>query len=230
VATRRGWSRDPVGRFEFTEGYGLTDEALLFTYGYVELRAKMPGGRGIWRRSAHGGDHSWPPEFDIAEYYGLRSISASGSPRARCGGEVDDALYVSRSRRIWHTTAAMEPPRVDARRRGETELWGTQVPPMVLCCRTMGEFPLGPRRTGRSTIFRTSSRSDYVRSITARGHREVPRPKGKAIGTGDWWIWPPHPPSSTSPPPRGFGKWHCKPARHRYLARPFPGPFNRNNP
>ncbi len=62
------------GLFEFTQGLVSTHDKFAFTYGYIEIRAKYPGGKGLWPcfwlMPQHQG---WPPEFDIAEYYGGQS-------------------------------------------------------------------------------------------------------------------------------------------------------------
>ena len=58
------------GVFHYTQGLVTSHEKFDFTHGYVEIRAKYPGGKGLWPclwlMPQHNG---WPPEFDIAEYY-----------------------------------------------------------------------------------------------------------------------------------------------------------------
>jgi beta-glucanase (GH16 family) len=63
--------REPAGFFEYSQGLVSTQDKFTFTYGYVEIRAKYPGGKGLWPCFwLMPQDESWPPEFDIAEYYG----------------------------------------------------------------------------------------------------------------------------------------------------------------
>jgi len=63
---------EPIGLFDYSQGLVSTADKFTFTYGYVEIRAKYPGGKGMWPcfwLMPQDGS-SWPPEFDIAEYYG----------------------------------------------------------------------------------------------------------------------------------------------------------------
>ena len=58
------------GVFHYTQGLITSHDKFDFTHGYVEIRAKYPGGKGLWpclwmMPQTQG----WPPEFDIAEYY-----------------------------------------------------------------------------------------------------------------------------------------------------------------
>jgi beta-glucanase (GH16 family) len=63
--------QEPIGLFDYSQGLVSTHDKFNFTHGYIEIRAKYPGGKGLWPcfwlMPAH---QSWPPEFDIAEYYG----------------------------------------------------------------------------------------------------------------------------------------------------------------
>jgi len=63
---------EPIGLFEYSQGLVTTRDHFTFTYGYVEIRAKYPGGKGLWPCFwlMPQDEESWPPEFDIAEYYG----------------------------------------------------------------------------------------------------------------------------------------------------------------
>lgn len=63
---------DPHGIFTYSQGLVSTHDKFHFTYGYIEIRAKFPGGKGLWPCFwlMPQDLSSWPPEFDIAEYYG----------------------------------------------------------------------------------------------------------------------------------------------------------------
>lgn len=62
---------EPIGLFGYSQGLVSTHDKFSFTHGYIEIRAKYPGGKGMWPCFWLMPEHqSWPPEFDIGEYYG----------------------------------------------------------------------------------------------------------------------------------------------------------------
>lgn len=62
---------EPPGTYDYTGGWVSTYGKFDFTYGYVEIRAKYPAGRGMWPAFwTLASDNVWGPEFDIAEYFG----------------------------------------------------------------------------------------------------------------------------------------------------------------
>lgn len=162
---------DPIGRFNYTQGFVSTHDSFSFTYGYVEVRAKMPGGRGMWPTIwLMPLDHSWPPEFDIAEYYAtakhIRFGLATGTMT-----EVrwDDALFVDPSVETeWHTYGFLwEPGHAVWMLDGEVklEIWGNQVPdkPMYLILNNSVSSRFGPSgEPDASTVFPNFFEIDYV--------------------------------------------------------------------
>lgn len=73
--------------FDYTSGMVTTGPApakdgyappgFAFTYGYAEIRAKFPAGRGLWPAFwLMSADRSWPPEIDIVEVLGHRPARA----------------------------------------------------------------------------------------------------------------------------------------------------------
>ncbi|KAB0267732.1 family 16 glycosylhydrolase [Microvirga brassicacearum] len=55
----------------FASGLLTTVRSFSFTYGYVEMRARVPRGRGLWSAFWLAPvDQSWPPEIDILESLG----------------------------------------------------------------------------------------------------------------------------------------------------------------
>lgn len=69
----------PPGVFDYSAGMVSTHDKFAFQYGYVEIRAKFPGGRGVWPCFwLMPQSHQWPPEFDIAEYYAGRKLMHLG--------------------------------------------------------------------------------------------------------------------------------------------------------
>jgi O-antigen/teichoic acid export membrane protein len=57
--------------FPFASGLLTTAPTFSFTYGYVEMRARVPRGRGLWSAFWLAPiDQSWPPEIDVLEALG----------------------------------------------------------------------------------------------------------------------------------------------------------------
>lgn len=60
-----------INGYEYTSGMISSHDKFAFQYGYVEMRAKMPKGRGFWTTFWLGSQaKKWPPEIDISEYLG----------------------------------------------------------------------------------------------------------------------------------------------------------------
>ncbi|MFT4180403.1 MAG: family 16 glycosylhydrolase [Rhizobium sp.] len=57
--------------FAYASGMLTTSGRFSFTYGRVEIRARMPGGKGLWPAFwLLPADRTWPPEIDIFEVLG----------------------------------------------------------------------------------------------------------------------------------------------------------------
>jgi beta-glucanase (GH16 family) len=108
-ADRRGIEGDdPPGKFDFTAGLISSHDKFAFKYGYIEVRAKYPRGPGVWPAFwLIGQGEYWPPEFDIAEYYGGAGIMHYGL----CHGTLKNVEWDSTGDREphaeegWHTYA-----------------------------------------------------------------------------------------------------------------------------
>lgn len=65
--------RPLVENLPFASGVLVTAKSFNQTYGYFEIRAKMPRGRGMWPAFwLIPADLSWPPEIDVVEAHGDR--------------------------------------------------------------------------------------------------------------------------------------------------------------
>ena len=63
--------REEVNGLAYTSGAIATSETFSFTYGYLEMRAKLPKGRGLWPAFwALRPTREWPPELDVVEVLG----------------------------------------------------------------------------------------------------------------------------------------------------------------
>jgi beta-glucanase (GH16 family) len=75
VLTARHKSKNCDGLTKhYTSGLVQTHDRHDFTYGYVEMRAKVPSGLGLWPAFwLVASDFSWPPEIDIVEMFGAEN-------------------------------------------------------------------------------------------------------------------------------------------------------------
>jgi beta-glucanase (GH16 family) len=83
---------DPDGTYQYTAGMVSSHDRFVFTYGYIEIRARFPGGKGVWPCFwLMPQSHQWPPEFDIAEYYGAKKLMHLGL----CHGNFPEVNWAS---------------------------------------------------------------------------------------------------------------------------------------
>jgi beta-glucanase (GH16 family) len=163
---------DPVGTFAYTQGFVSTHDRFSFTYGYVEVRAKMPGGRGVWPTIwLMPSDHSWPPEFDIAEYYATHATLRFGLATGNMIEVNWDELRVTRPEveTDWHIYGLLwEPGRAVWLYDGEVvlEVRGTHVPtcPMYVILNNGVSSRVGPSgEPDATTPLPNFLEVDYVR-------------------------------------------------------------------
>jgi len=65
---------DPVGTFNYTSGWVMSMHKVKFNKGYVEMRVKFPKGEKVWPALWLIPENlSWPPEWDMWEYFGNRN-------------------------------------------------------------------------------------------------------------------------------------------------------------
>ena len=70
-STRRFLQDGTSGMVPYSSGMISSEGRFQFRYGYVEIRARVPKGRGLWPALwLMPADHSWPPEIDIMENVG----------------------------------------------------------------------------------------------------------------------------------------------------------------
>jgi len=92
--------------YPYTSGMVTTRKSFDFTYGYVQIRARIPGGTGTWPALwLLPKNETWPPEIDIMENYGsphtiLTTVfwSASGAVKfahktARTSADLTDSYH-----------------------------------------------------------------------------------------------------------------------------------------
>jgi beta-glucanase (GH16 family) len=168
-SSRRAF-KGPDGTRSYTSGKLSTARKFSFRYGTVEMRAKLPLGRGIWPAfwllPAH--EKSWPPEIDVMEMLGHkpRTIYMSNHRGLWPKTEVDMTSFTGPDFSAGYHLYTLEwAPgwlrwKIDGVVRKETT---TAVPdqPMYLVLNTAvgGKWPGAP---DRSTVFPQRFLVDYI--------------------------------------------------------------------
>lgn len=153
--------------FEYSSGMVSGHDGETFQYGFVEVRARVPAGQGLWPALwLLAGDRVWPPEIDIMEVIGdepgvvHQTLHAPDGSRTRFETEGGDYSQ------DWHTFAVDWRPGsltfyVDGERTGHaTE--GVPDEPMYFLANLAvgGEWPGPP---GPETELPATFSVDHVR-------------------------------------------------------------------
>lgn len=168
---------DPAGTYQYSEGFIASHDKFYQAYGYWEICAKYPAGRGLWPAFwLVPQDRTWPPEFDIAEWFGgntgmFQGIASGEWPDVQWNGQW---TYDTAPTAGWHTYALLwEPGRavfsIDGHPTGSFE--GSYVPdkPMYVVLNSgvwMNADRGGP--PDASTVFPNTFDVDYVRVYEQR--------------------------------------------------------------
>jgi len=168
---------EPMGLFDYSQGLVTTRDKFNFTYGYVEIRAKYPGGKGLWPCFwlMPQDENSWPPEFDIAEYYGGQHKMHHGLAYGTMRETLWDSSGDTETDFVndWHTiglewTAGRAVWYVDGvARKTVTADYVPNVPMYVLLSNSISSR-LGPSgEPDEKTVFPNDFQIDYIRIYQA---------------------------------------------------------------
>ncbi|HEX9780420.1 MAG TPA: family 16 glycosylhydrolase [bacterium] len=160
----------PLGGRQYTSGLVETKGKFAQAFGRFEVRAKLPGGQGIW--PAHWllpTDGGWPPELDIMELLGHEPNTVyltqhwGAWPNNRLGGEPFTGPDFTQD---FHTFALeWEPDEIRWYVDGELRHRSREHVPTVPCFLILntavgGDWPGPPDET---TVFPQFHEIDYVR-------------------------------------------------------------------
>ncbi len=156
--------------FKYTSGIITSYESFNLTYGYLEVRAQIPKGAGMWPAvwlASH--DESWPPEIDIMEIQGNNTVmnhmtthyrDAKGPEQMQYGWAGPDfsqgfhtfGLQWSPSQLTWY---------VDGIQRFRTNIGVPSKPMYVIANLAVGGDWVGPPKA--TTVFPASLKLAYIR-------------------------------------------------------------------
>ncbi len=102
LQVRKGDDPKQFEGYPYSEGFVHTDTKMRYTYGYVEIRARFPAGKGQWPAFWTLSD-GWPPEFDIAEYFGTDNRMHNGVAYGTCCPVEWDSTSYHDDYTKWHT-------------------------------------------------------------------------------------------------------------------------------
>ncbi len=92
--------------YPWRSGMVTTHNSFDFTYGYVEVIARMPRGDGLWSALwLLPETASWPPEIDLAELWGDNPTLLSVNFHGASSASVFRTFQTSDVTRGWHTFA-----------------------------------------------------------------------------------------------------------------------------
>ena len=163
--------------FGYTSGMVSSHGNVSFTYGYVEFRARLPKGKGLWPALwllPEG--HRWPPEVDVMEYIGEQPDRVYMTNHPGDGSDATSFAYVGPDfSQDWHTFAVDWQPGsltyyVDGQVRGVIDK-GVPSQPMdvVMNLAVGGSWPGSP---DASTSFPATMDVDSVRMLDRAPERD----------------------------------------------------------
>jgi len=155
-----------LNNYRFTSGLITSQPSHAQTYGYFEMRAKLPRGKGLWPAFwLLPSDQSWPPEIDVMESIGdpthvyMTAHSKAGDPKGVEARISEDSF---------HTFAVSWDPReliyyVDGREAGRQPTPPDLHKPMFMLANLAvgGAWPGNP---DASTRFPATFSIDYIRA------------------------------------------------------------------
>ena len=177
--------RQPMGNREYTSARLSTKGKGDFTYGKIEIKAKLPPGRGIWPAfwmlGSNAGSVGWPEcgEIDIMEHVGFEKDSVFGTVHTKAynhiiGTQKGKKIFIDKPYDSYHRySIEWTPERMDffldntlynsiENQHKTTAEWPFDSPFFILLNIAVGGN-LGGKMGVDSTVFPATMEVDYIR-------------------------------------------------------------------
>ena len=185
------WLADRVEHYPYVSGIITTFSRFAQTYGYFEMRAKLPAGHGLWPAFWLVPQHPrWPPEIDVVEVFGGRPNTLNATVHTTRFGRpasIGFTATVPNTSQSYHTYGVdWEPNTITFYFDGQ-EIGHTATPPDC----TVPMYMIANLAVGgwagvpdKATQFPAELRIDYIRAYSRDPHatpvalQEISSPDG----------------------------------------------------
>jgi beta-glucanase (GH16 family) len=192
-------------KYRYTSGLITTQGAFSQTYGYFEMRARLPAGQGFWPAFWLCADDSWPPEIDIFEVLGhdprtvFMTTHILENDERRAIGKTYTGVDTSDGFHIYGMAWSPKTIRyyVDRQEVAAIPTPGSVNAPMYLLA-NLGVGGAWPGRPDDTTPFPAKMIIDYIRVYQ---FLDQPRPYERVIRPSDFATGPAAPESASQNEP-----------------------------
>ena len=162
-----------LGGFSYTSGLLTTQNSFSQTYGYFEVRAQVPAGKGLWPAFwLLAADGIWPPELDVLEQIGSsNTYNSNGVYSKLAGAQVHGTFLGTDLSQGFHTYGMAWTPQtitfyVDGQQTYQTATPADMNKPMYMLLNLAvgGTWPGSP--DGTTNWSTADYKIDYVRAYS----------------------------------------------------------------
>lgn len=186
--------------FDYTSGMLTSEQSFSMQYGYFEIRAEMPAGKGLWPAFwLLALDGQWPPELDVIEVLGHEPSRLYGTSHHKGADGKQKTVHAVDTKTMFDSSKGFHTYGMDWQadkvtwyydgvKVGETENKVFDQPMFMLTNLAVGGY--WPGNPNDKTSFPAAMNIDYIRAYQKKAeHTVVDIPKHWApIGVEDFTI------------------------------------------
>lgn len=168
----------PIKDVRYSSGVITTRGSFCQTYGYVEVRARLPAGQGLWPAFwLLPADGSWPPEIDVMEVLGHDRGTAYSTVHSKQHAKQGSGIAIADPDAFHRYGALWLPDRIDffvdgVKRFTARTPMDAHKPMYLLANLAVGGF--WPGDPDPSTAFPARMEIDYIRAWSLPPPSEMP--------------------------------------------------------